>query len=71
MNRMIDIRIEATNSLPSDVCNDNCVQDALWRLRGALRIVDRTGIYREVDEAPEHLVKARDALRDWINEVRR
>lgn len=71
MNRIIDVRMEATGSLPSDVCNNNCVRDARERLRELLRVVDGTGLYREVDEAPEYLVKARNNLWDWIKEARR
>ena len=68
--RLIDVRHTATSALPSDVANDNCVQDALCRLRMELRRVDATGLYSEVQPAPEHLVKARSNLFAWIKEAR-
>jgi hypothetical protein len=68
--RLIDIRMAATSALPSDVMNDNCVQDALYRLREELRRADASGAYRETDQAPAHLVKAQSNLWAWINEAR-
>lgn len=71
MLRLIDIRFTATSALPSDVANDNCVQDALCRLREALALTDRVARLREVDPAPEDLIKARRNLLAWIAEARR
>lgn len=68
--RLIDIRMTATSALPSDVMNNNCVQDALYRLREELRRTDNVGTYREADIAPAHLIKAQSNLWAWINEVR-
>lgn len=70
MIRLIDIRHTATSSLPSDVMNNNCVQDALYRLREELRRVDNLSKLRETDAAPMHLIKAQGNLWAWINEVR-
>lgn len=71
MLNLATIRHTATSALPAEVANDNCVQDALFRLREALRIVDSTGLYYETQTAPDHLIKARENLLAWINEVRR
>jgi hypothetical protein len=68
--RLIDVRHTATSDLPSDVANNNCVQDALSRLRQELRRVDATGIYSETQPAPEYLLKARSNLFAWIKEAR-
>ena len=70
MTRLIDIRMTATAALPSDVMNDNRVQDALYRLREELRRADNSGTCREVDIAPAQLIKAQSNLWAWINEVR-
>lgn len=71
MLNMATIRHTATSALPTDVANNNCVQDTLFRLREALRIVDNSGLYYETQMAPDHLIKARENLFAWIKEVRR
>ena len=70
MTRLIEIRHTATSALPSDVANVNTVQDALSRLRSELSRVDAAGDCREVDPAPEWLIKARDNLFAWIKHAR-
>jgi hypothetical protein len=71
MIRLIDVRHTATSPLPADVANDNCVQDALARLRENLAMVDRTRRYYETQPAPDYLVRYRDKLFAWIEEARK
>ena len=71
MIRLIDVRHTATSPLPVDVMNDNCVQDALYRLREELRRVDASGRHVETQPAPECITKARANLFAWIAEVRK
>lgn len=71
MLNMATIRHTATSALPADVANDNCVQDALFRLRETLERADDSGLYYETQMAPDHLIKARENLFAWIKEARR
>lgn len=71
MLNLATVRHTATSALPTDVANNNCVQDSLFRLREALRIVDSTGLYYETQMAPDYLIKARENLFAWIKEARR
>lgn len=63
------VRHTATSALPVSVANNNCVQDALARLREALVCVDSLGVYYESEEAPAHLIELRQKLFNWIDEV--
>lgn len=57
---------EATAALtvPANKVNNNCVQDAQWRLRYALKLASAS---REgTDEAPNYVVKAVADLRSWL-----
>lgn len=47
-------------TVPAHKANNNCVQDAQWRLRDALKLAgDR-------DLAPSWVVKAVQDLRSWL-----
>lgn len=63
------VRHTATSALPVSVANNNCVQDALARLRSALAFVDSLGYHYESDPAPNELVELRQKLFNWIDEV--
>lgn len=55
---------EATLVVPADKANNNCVQDAQWRLRDVLKLA-----YRErqpTDEAPSYVVERVNNLKSWL-----
>ena len=59
------VRHTANSALPVSVANDNCVQDALARLREELARVDSLGVYNESEEAPARLIELRKELFKW------
>ena len=69
MTTLFNVRMTATDALPTFAANNNCVQDARSRLRAVLAEVDATGSYAEADEAPTYLIQARDNLWAWIKEA--
>ena len=54
--------ITAHDAIPADKRNNNCVQDAQWRLRDAIKLADTIGH----TEAPSYVVKAVHDLRSWL-----
>jgi hypothetical protein len=44
--------------------NNNCVQDAQWRLRDALKLARQR--LSDTDPAPSYVVKAVKDLRSWL-----
>jgi hypothetical protein len=55
---------EATTALivPAHRANDNCVRDAQWRLRDAIKLANLAGW----EKAPSYVVAAVDALKSWL-----
>jgi hypothetical protein len=54
----------AALQVPAHKANNNCVQDAQWRLRDAIKLALRGGT--EADKAPSYVVKSVADLRSWL-----
>jgi hypothetical protein len=52
------------HTVPAHKANNNCVQDAQWRLRDALTLAGR--MHALTDAAPSYVVKAVSDLRSWL-----
>jgi hypothetical protein len=50
--------------VPASKANDNCVQDAQWRLRDVLDLAGR--YYTSTEPAPDYVVRSVLALRSWL-----
>lgn len=51
--------------VPAHCANNNCVQDAQWRLRDALKLAASVRVAHT--EAPSYVVKAVADLQSWVN----
>jgi len=51
-------------NVPAAVQNNNCVQDAQWRLRAALDLA--APYYADADPAPDYVLQALAGLESWI-----
>ena len=56
--------LAAHDAIPADKRNNNCVQDAQWRLRDMIKLAER--VERNTEEAPSYVVKAVRDLRSWL-----
>lgn len=54
----------AALNVPASTQNNNCVQDAQWRLRDALKLAASC---RDEDVAPSYVLKAVADLQSWVN----
>lgn len=59
---------DALHDVPAKFLNDNCVQDAQWRLADALELA--TDFYNEDAAAPDYVVKAVNDLASWISSIK-
>lgn len=50
--------------VPASKANNNCVQDAQWRLREVLELASQR--YTSTEAAPDYVVRMVCALRSWL-----
>jgi hypothetical protein len=55
----------ATLNVPASTQNNNCVQDAAWRLRDALKLAAH--FYKDEDAAPDYVLTAAAGLKSWVD----
>lgn len=54
----------AAHKVPAHKANNNCVQDAQWRLHDAIKLAKHSRC--DTDEAPSYVVKAVNDLKSWV-----
>lgn len=54
----------ALTEIPADKVNDNCVLDAQWRLRDAIKLA--YNLYTPDDAAPSYVIERVKNLRSWF-----
>lgn len=57
--------VAATLNVPASTANNNCVQDAQWRLRDALKLAAH--FYTDDDPAPDYVLTAAAGLKSWVD----
>lgn len=52
--------------VPAHKANNNCVQDAQWRLRDAIKLAMTRAANVDGGMAPSYVVKAVNDLKSWV-----